>query len=109
MLHPGKPSALSVACAFVFHKAVGRKNGGPKADPPTTLLHRATQPNARALEIEGARAARVSWTLKLRTNPSASHRPEQAVGGERFSARAPGGVIIEWHGQAERPGAARFR
>lgn len=51
LLHPGKASAFTVAYGFVFHKAVGKKNGGPKADPPTTLLHRATQPNARALEL----------------------------------------------------------
>lgn len=89
---------------FVFHKAVGKKNGGPKANPPTTLLQRATQPNARALELKSARADRVSRTLKLRSNPSASLRPEKAVGGAR--ARAPGGMIIEWLGQAERPGAA---
>lgn len=72
---------------FVFHKAVGKKNGGPKADPPTTLLQRATQPNARALELKSARADRVPRTLKLRSNPSASHRPEKAVGGARARTR----------------------
>lgn len=101
---PGKPSARQRHKAFVFHKARGKKNGGPRADPSITLPHRATQAHRQGAGDrvrELLRSPGFSGFVQNR-HPRRDYSWRLAASALP-RACAAAGVIIEWHGQAERP------